>query len=98
MFSRIDGLKAELGKCHSLTPGEVQRLKDEFLVEYTYNSNTIEGNTLTLQETALVLDGKARGLWDLLPDSCTDNGCIPHAARAISGAGAGGGIRCRVFK
>jgi len=26
-------------------------------LEYTYNSNAIEGNTLTLQETALVLEG-----------------------------------------
>lgn len=57
MFSHIDGLKAELDKHRPLTPGEVQRLKDEFLVEYTYNSNAIEGNTLTLQETALVLEG-----------------------------------------
>lgn len=27
------------------------------MVEYTYNSNAIEGNTLTLRETALVLEG-----------------------------------------
>ena len=32
-------------------------MQDEFLIEYTYNSNAIEGNTLTLQETALVLEG-----------------------------------------
>jgi Fic family protein len=32
-------------------------LRDEFLVEFTYNSNAIEGNTLTLQETALALEG-----------------------------------------
>jgi Fic family protein len=30
-------------------------LREEFLVNFTYNSNAIEGNTLTLQETALVL-------------------------------------------
>ncbi len=41
----------------SLTQGELQRLREEFLIEYTYNSNAIEGNTLTLQETALVLEG-----------------------------------------
>ena len=28
-----------------------------FLIEHTYNSNAIEGNTLTLQETATVLEG-----------------------------------------
>lgn len=36
-------------------PSIVQKLKEQFLVEWTYNSNAIEGNTLTLQETDLVL-------------------------------------------
>ena len=40
-----------------LTAGEVARLNEEFIVEYTYNSNAIEGNTLTLQETDWVLKG-----------------------------------------
>ena len=31
--------------------------KNNFTVEYTYNSNAIEGNTLTLRETDLVLRG-----------------------------------------
>lgn len=56
-FAEIDGLKAELEKRRPLTQGELQRLRDEFLVDYTYNSNAIEGNTLTLRETALVLEG-----------------------------------------
>lgn len=57
LFSRIDGLKEQLDQRRPLTAGELQRLRDEFTVEYTYNSNAIEGNTLTLQETALVLEG-----------------------------------------
>lgn len=57
LFSEVDALKAELDKRRPLTQGELQRLRDEFLIEYTYNSNAIEGNTLTLQETALVLKG-----------------------------------------
>ena len=57
LFSRIDALKEQLDKRRSLTAGELQLLRDEFLIEYTYNSNAIEGNTLTLQETALVLEG-----------------------------------------
>ena len=57
LFSRIDGLKEQLDSRRPLTAGELKRLQDEFLVEYTYNSNAIEGNTLTLQETALVLEG-----------------------------------------
>lgn len=40
-----------------LTQGELNRLREEFMVEFTYNSNAIEGNTLTLQETAMVLEG-----------------------------------------
>lgn len=39
------------------TQGELERLTEEFLTEYTYNSNAIEGNTLTLRETDLVLKG-----------------------------------------
>ena len=57
LFAEVDALKAELDKRRPLTQGELQRLRDEFLIEYTYNSNAIEGNTLTLQETALVLEG-----------------------------------------
>lgn len=38
-----------------LTEGELLRLREEFLIDFTYNSNAIEGNTLTLQETALIL-------------------------------------------
>lgn len=40
-----------------LTRGEVERLREEFLIDFTYNSNAIEGNTLTLKETAMVLEG-----------------------------------------
>lgn len=57
LLAEVDALKTELDKRRPLTQGELQRLRDEFLVEYTYNSNAIEGNTLTLQETALVLEG-----------------------------------------
>ena len=54
---RIDKKKKELDGRIPLTDGEVARLNEEFIVEYTYNSNAIEGNTLTLRETDLVLRG-----------------------------------------
>ena len=54
---RIDKKKKELDGRKPLTDGEVARLNEEFIVEYTYNSNAIEGNTLTLRETDLVLRG-----------------------------------------
>lgn len=57
IFDRIDDKKAQLDNFRPLTAGEVERLKTEFLVEFTYNTNAIEGNTLTLQETAMVLEG-----------------------------------------
>ena len=53
----IDKKKKELDTKRPLTDGEVIRLNEEFIVEYTYNSNAIEGNTLTLRETDLVLRG-----------------------------------------
>lgn len=51
-----DKLEA-LKKRRPLTEGELERLNEEFLTEYTYNSNAIEGNTLTLRETDMVLRG-----------------------------------------
>jgi len=57
LFGTIEAIKMEVAKRRPLTSGEVRRLRDAFLVEYTYSSNAIEGNTLTLQETALVLEG-----------------------------------------
>ncbi len=55
MFGKIDSLLKKLNSYRPLTASEVQRLSEEFLINFTYNSNAIEGNTLTLQETALVL-------------------------------------------
>lgn len=46
-----------LKKRRPLTEGELERLNEDFLVEYTYNSNAIEGNTLSLRETDMVLRG-----------------------------------------
>ncbi|MBQ2717267.1 MAG: Fic family protein [Clostridia bacterium] len=53
----IEKKKAELDSYRPLTEGELQRLLDDFMIEYTYNSNAIEGNTLTLRETDMVLRG-----------------------------------------
>ncbi len=57
LLEQIDRKKKELDGRRPLTEGEVERLNEEFTVEYTYNSNAIEGNTLTLRETDLVLRG-----------------------------------------
>ena len=57
LLKNIDENLEKLSSMRPLTKGEVERLRDEFLIEFTYNSNAIEGNTLTLQETAMVLEG-----------------------------------------
>lgn len=61
ILSQIERKKKELDSKRPLTKGEVERLNEEFIVEYTYNSNAIEGNTLTLRETDLVLRGLTIG-------------------------------------
>lgn len=57
LLDLIDQKKEKLDQCRPLTEGELERLSEEFVIEYTYNSNAIEGNTLTLRETDLVLRG-----------------------------------------
>ena len=57
LVALIEKKKIELDSRRPLTEGEVQRLYEDFMVEYTYNSNAIEGNTLTLRETDMVLRG-----------------------------------------
>lgn len=57
LLESIDKKKTELDSRRTLTEGEVERLTEEFVVEYTYNSNAIEGNTLTLREADMVLRG-----------------------------------------
>ena len=55
LFTKIDSLKNTLHRLRPLSNAELQRLREEFIIETTYNSNAIEGNTLTLRETALIL-------------------------------------------
>lgn len=57
LLEQIDQLKKQLSHRRPLTPAEEDALREMFIVEHTYNSNAIEGNTLTLQETGLVLQG-----------------------------------------
>ncbi|HBS02303.1 MAG TPA: cell filamentation protein Fic [Firmicutes bacterium] len=57
ILSTIAELKQKLDSLRPLTPDEVKALNEQFAIEYTYNSNAIEGNTLTLRETDLVLRG-----------------------------------------
>ena len=54
-IERIDNLRA---KWNARKPGkgiQLQKLEESFGIEYTFESNKIEGNTLSLQETYLVI-------------------------------------------
>ena len=55
-YSQLTDKKNQLDKQRPLPPELVKNLDEWFNVELTYNSNAIEGNTLTRQETALVLE------------------------------------------
>ncbi len=57
LLERITEKRALLDTRRPLSEGELERLRNDFLVDFIYNSNAIEGNTLTLRETALVLQG-----------------------------------------
>ena len=53
---QIDELKARLASARPLPEAALHKIEEALAIEYTYESNRIEGNTLTLQETALVIE------------------------------------------
>ena len=57
IYNLIEEKKLILNSKRPLTKGELERLNEDFLISYTYNSNAIEGSTLTLNETAIALKG-----------------------------------------
>ena len=57
MFETIDSLKNKLDAQRPLPPSVVKNLQEDLILRWTYHSNAIEGNTLTLLETKVVLEG-----------------------------------------
>ncbi|MBN2887298.1 MAG: Fic family protein, partial [Chromatiaceae bacterium] len=53
LLREIDRLKARLD---ALRPLDIPSILHALDIEYTFESNRIEGNTLTLRETELVID------------------------------------------
>lgn len=54
-FERLYEKLAVLQKSRPLPNIALQKIKEALSIEWTYNSNSIEGNTLTLRETQMVL-------------------------------------------
>ncbi|MDD9953613.1 MAG: Fic family protein [Candidatus Woesearchaeota archaeon] len=55
IFTRIAKKKKQLDELRPFDATQVALLKEQLAIEYIYNSTSIEGNTLTLNETKLVL-------------------------------------------
>lgn len=56
-FDKVDKLNKELNSKRPISKETLKSLKESINLEWTYNSNGIEGNTLTLRETQVVLEG-----------------------------------------
>ena len=57
MFEHVDQLKAELDRHRPLPKHTLKSLHEQQVLAWTYHSNAIEGNTLTIKETKVVLEG-----------------------------------------
>lgn len=57
MFKKIDEKKSLIDSKRPLPEYTLKSIRENLLLEWTYNSNAIEGNTLTLMETKVVLEG-----------------------------------------
>ena len=56
-FSKIDEMKKKIDQYRPFSKRLAESLHEKLIIEWTYNSNAIEGNTLTLSETKVVLEG-----------------------------------------
>ena len=56
-FQKLDQLKIKLDTHRPLDTSIVQNLREDLILRWTYHSNAIEGNTLTLNETKVALEG-----------------------------------------
>jgi Fic family protein len=57
LLEMIDADKAALDAARPLPSHTAASLREKLMLEWTYHSNAIEGNTLTLRETKVVLEG-----------------------------------------
>lgn len=55
-IKKIYSLKKELDNRRPLSQLELKRIRENYIVKNTYNSNAIEGNTLTEIETRVILE------------------------------------------
>src|SRR5690606_31622737 len=56
IINRLEEKKQKLALCRPLPESVLHKIKSELSLEWTYHSNNIEGNTLNLNETRVVLE------------------------------------------
>lgn len=56
-FTKINQFKMELDSFRPLPKEIVANIHENLIINWTYHSNAIEGNTLTINETKVVLEG-----------------------------------------
>lgn len=61
LLAEIDGKKSILDGRRPLAAATVSSIRQAIRLEWTYHSNALEGNTLTLRETQVVLEGLTVG-------------------------------------
>ncbi len=54
-LKRLDAQKNQLDSYRPIPPTKIKSIKESLDLEWTYNSNSIEGNTLSLMETLVVV-------------------------------------------
>lgn len=56
-YHHLDQLKQKLDAHRPLPTAVIDNLREDLVLRWTYHSNAIEGNTLTLKETKVALEG-----------------------------------------
>lgn len=54
-YAEIEALRDRLNTMRPFNQGELKHMIEQFTINHTYNSNAIEGSTITLRETALII-------------------------------------------
>ena len=57
MYHHLDQLKQKLDTHRPLPSAVINNLREDLVLRWTYHSNAIEGNTLTIKETKVALEG-----------------------------------------
>lgn len=57
VLARIDELQERVDEAKAAQPDAYDRIMESWAIESTYNSNNIEGSTLSLGDTALLYGG-----------------------------------------